>query len=282
MKKGICHACFAEGMPLDRRLDLAQQAGFDGYELIVRRPGETELHADSDAASLEALRQRITKRGLELCSMFGSPVTDPLPITSPDQGLWEQGVKALERMLEIANALEISTLLYVPGRVDQAIPYDVAYERALEALRLTAPRAQELGVYICLENVGNRFLQSPLEMRDFILAAGSEYVRAYFDVGNVLAFGYPEQWIRILGPRIRKVHIKDFRRGVGSLGGFVDLLSGDVDFPAVVAALAAAGYDDYLTAEMSPYRLYPDTILINTSSAMDRILGRTGWADKEV
>jgi len=274
MKKGICHACFAERMPLDRRLDLAQQAGFDGYELIVRRPGETELHADSDAASLEALRQRITKRGLELCSMFGSPVTDPLPITSPDQGLWEQGVKALERMLEIANALEISTLLYVPGRVDQAIPYDVAYERALEALRLTAPRAQELGVYICLENVGNRFLQSPLEMRDFILAAGSEYVRAYFDVGNVLHLnlGWPEQWLRILAPVLRQVHLKDVKSSPRGQAG-VMLLQGDLNWPAVMAELRGMGYSGYLVAEVGSYAHFPDRTPFDIAAAMDALIG---------
>jgi len=102
---------------------------------------------------------------------------------------------------------------------------------------------------------------------------GSEYVGWFFDVGNILAMGFPEQWIRILGKRIKKVHVKDFRKSVGTIDGFVDLLEGDVNWPAVMKALRAVGYDDYLTAEMVPgYTFAPETRLANTSLAMDKIL----------
>src|SRR5659263_668632 len=87
---------------------------------------------------------------------------------------------------------------------------------------------------IGLENVWNKFLLSPIEMRDFIDKIDSSYVGAYLDVGNVINTGYPEQWIRILGKRIKKVHFKDFRKSVGTLSGFVDLLAGDVDYPEVM------------------------------------------------
>lgn len=273
MKKGICHACFADSMTLDRRLDLAQQAGFDGYELIVERPGMGELHAESTAEELKALRSRVQARGLEICSMFGSPYTNQFPITSPDQELWEQGAQALERMIEIANGLEIDTLLYVTGRVDQDIPYDVAYARALEALRRAAPRAEQSGVHICVENVGNRFLQSPLEMRDFILAAESEYVRAYYDVGNVLHLnqGWPEQWLRILAPVLRQVHVKDVKVGPrGQVG--VMLLQGDVNWPAVLAELHGMAYDSYLVAEVGSYAHYPEHTPFDIAAAMNVLI----------
>jgi hexulose-6-phosphate isomerase len=275
MKKGICHASFADSLSLDERLDLAQQAGFDGYELIVDRPGQTELHAESRPADLAEIARRISARGMEICSMFGSPYTNQVPITSPDAGVWEQGVKALERMLEIANALEVSTLLYVPGRVAEDMPYDVAYDRALEALRRAAPRAEQLGVYICVENVGNRFLQSPLEMRDFILAAGSDYVRAYFDVGNVLHLGqgWPEQWLRILGPVLRQIHVKDVKVGPRGQAG-VMLLQGDVNWPAVLDACRELGYDGYLVAEVGAYPHYPERTPFDISSALDVLTGR--------
>ena len=121
----------------------------------------------------------------------------------------------------------------------------------------------------------NGFLLSPLEMRDFLDKVGSEYVGSYFDVGNVLPFGYPEQWVRILGKRIRKVHFKDFRRSVGTLDGFVELLTGDVDYPAVTEAFREIGYDGWVTAEIiPPAKQYPLTTLENASNAMDRILGR--------
>ena len=121
--------------------------------------------------------------------------------------------------------------------------------------------------------IWNKFLLSPLEMRDFIDKFSSAYAGAYFDVGNVVYSGYPEHWIKILGKRIKKVHLKDYRRVAGGLHGFVDLLSGDVDYPAVIKALKEINYDGWLTAEMlPPYTHYTDQILINTSLSMDRII----------
>ena len=112
-------------------------------------------------------------------------------------------------------------------------------------------------------------------MRDFIDKIGSDYVGSYFDVGNVLYSGYPEQWIKILGKRIKKVHFKDYKKSVGSLDGFVDLLSGDVNWINVKGALDAVGYNGWVTGEMlPPYTYYPETILFNTSNSMDKILRR--------
>ena len=125
---------------------------------------------------------------------------------------------------------------------------------------------------IGVENVWNKFLLSPIEMTGFLDACGSPWIRAYFDAGNVLQFGYPEQWIEILGKRIVRVHVKDFKRAVGNINGFTDLLAGDVDWPAVVRALRGVGYDSFVTAEMGAYRHYGDQIVYNTSAALDRIL----------
>jgi L-ribulose-5-phosphate 3-epimerase len=117
------------------------------------------------------------------------------------------------------------------------VPYDVAYERAGEFLEGALPLARENGVSICVENVWNKFLLSPLEMKAFVDRFDDPRLQVYFDVGNALATGYPEQWIGILGERIGRVHLKDYRRAVGTVDGFVDLLAGDVDWPAVVSAL---------------------------------------------
>ena len=135
--------------------------------------------------------------------------------------------------------------------------------------------AEEYKVNIGLENVWNKFLLSPMEMRDFIDKIGSDYVGSYLDIGNTLANGYPEHWIRTLGNRIKKVHFKDYRIEAGGLHGFVDLLAGDVNYPAVVNELEQIGYDGWVTAEMIPnYKYHTETIIYNTSNAMDRILGR--------
>jgi len=182
----------------------------------------------------------------------------------------------------VASWLGCDTILVVPGAVSVSfapdlgvVSYDVAYSRALLSLKELAPFAESLKVSIGVENVWNNFLLSPLEMRDFIDEVGNPYVGSYFDVGNVLYSGYPEQWIKILGKRIKKVHFKDYKKAVGTLDGFVDLLAGDVNYPAVVGALNKIGYNDYVTAEMlPPYKCYPEQIIYNTSNSMNKILGR--------
>lgn len=270
MKKGIFQSCFPEDMPLERCLSLSQQAGIEGFELLVNKPGEGELHAESTPDDLRAIGRMAADKGLELCSLCGSPYTNQFPVTSPDAEVWRQGVRALERMLEIGNALEIPVLLFVAGRVWEGAPYDVAYERALAALQAAAPRADELGVTICVENVGNRFLQSPLEMRDFIAAAGSDRVRAYFDVGNILFLnqGWPEQWLRILGPLVRMVHVKDLKVSPRGMAG-VMLLQGDLNWHAALQACRDIGYDGYLVAEVGHYPLYPERTPFDIGAPLD-------------
>ena len=114
-----------------------------------------------------------------------------------------------------------------------------------------------------------------MEMRDFIDKIGSDYVGSYLDIGNTLYCSYPEDWVIILGKRIKKVHFKDYRLQAGGLHGFVDLLAGDVNYPEVVNALNEIGYDDWVSAEMIPnYKHYTDTIIYNTSNSMDKILRR--------
>ena len=179
------------------------------------------------------------------------------------------------------SLLGADTILVVPGLVGadfipgcEVTEYDVAYDRSLEALTQLKEYAEKVKVNIGLENVWNKFLLSPLEMRDYIDKIDSPYVGAYFDVGNVVYSGYPEHWIKILGSRIKKVHFKDFKARVGNINGFVDLLSGDVNYPGVMEQLEKVGYDDYVIAEMGIYKNYPDQTIYTTSIAMDRILGR--------
>jgi hexulose-6-phosphate isomerase len=114
-------------------------------------------------------------------------------------------------------------------------------------------------------------LMSPLELRNFIDATGSEYVGSYLDIGNVVAFGYPEQWVRILGNRIKKVHAKDFRAAIGNVDGFSNLLQGDVDWIAVRNALRDINYDDCVTAEVPGYSRFPDLGMRQSGDILRRI-----------
>jgi len=153
--------------------------------------------------------------------------------------------------------------------------YDFVYQHATEGLKKVLPTAEKHQVRLGIENVWNKFLLSPIEMRDFIDQFNSPWIGAYVDVANVVPFGFAEQWIRILGPRVAGVHFKDYRKAVGTIEGFVDLLEGDVNYAEVVKALEEIGYKGPVPAEMIPgYKTHPMVRIANTSRAMDAILGR--------
>ncbi len=187
----------------------------------------------------------------------------------------------LEKMLQIASWLGVKTHLTIPGAVDvfflperAALPYAHVWKYATEGIRAVLPTAERVGVRMGIENVWNKFLISPGEMAHFIDQFDSPWVGAYVDVANLQPFGHAEDWLRYLGKRVAGIHFKDFRRAVGTVEGFVDLLEGDVNWPEVMKAIAEIGYDGPLVAEMIPYyRHYPLVRIANTSNAMDAILG---------
>ncbi|MBE5868403.1 MAG: sugar phosphate isomerase/epimerase [Lachnospiraceae bacterium] len=273
MKKGITIWSFPP-QSLEETFKLAKKAGYQGVELSLEDAGEIIM--DSTKEDMEKIREQAEKYGIELYSVATSLHWDNL-LTSANEEIREKAKAIVRKQLDIASWLGCDTVLVVPGAVGvdfipncELIDYDVAYERALEGIKELAVYAEEKKVSIGLENVGNKLLLSPLEFRDFIDKVGSDYVGAYFDVGNILRTGYPDMWIRILGKRIKKIHVKDFKKASNS---FVDLMEGNVDFPAVMKALAEIGYNDWITAEMGPrYAYYPDMLLYTTSLVMDKIM----------
>ncbi|WP_123043757.1 sugar phosphate isomerase/epimerase family protein [Cohnella candidum] len=279
MKKGINAWSFPGGMAVPDCLRLAKDAGFEGLEPALNETGELSL--ESKEAEIADIRKRAEETGIALTSL-ASGLYWQYSLTSSDAKIREKAMGIVRKQLETAAILGVDAILVVPGAVGvdfipgaEVVPYDRAYDYALEAFSRLAGEAEACGVSIGIENVWNKFLLSPLEMRDFIDRIGSPWVGSYFDVGNVLYSGYPEHWISILGSRIKKVHFKDYRREAGGLHGFVDLLAGDVDYAAVVAGLQAVGYDGYVIAEMIPsYKQHTEQIVYNTSGAMDAILGR--------
>ncbi|MGI6706195.1 MAG: sugar phosphate isomerase/epimerase family protein [Clostridia bacterium] len=278
MKKGINVWSFPGAMNLTECMELAKKAGFEGIEPAFNETGELSL--ESSEKEILEIRKRAEDIGIPLTSL-ATGLYWSYSLTSEQKAVREKAKDIVRKQLEAAALLGVDTILVVPGVVGvdfmpgaEVVEYDKAYDYALEALQELAKDAQDAGVSIGVENVWNKFLISPLEMRNFIDKVGSEYVGAYFDVGNVISTGYPEHWIKILGKRIKKVHFKDYRRAVGTIAGFVDLLAGDVNYPKVIEELEAIGYDDYVIAEMGVYAHYPEQSVWNTSKAMDVILGR--------
>ena len=278
MKKGINIWSFTSGTLLDK-FRLAADAGFEGVEVAISDEGELGL--DVTKEKLLEIRKAANDLGLEIYSVCNDLVWSN-SLTSPDREERERAKRFVRRQLEVASILGADTILIVPGCVSASfapnfgvVDYDVAYELARESITELIPDAEKYGVVIGVENVWNKFLLSPLEMRTFIDSFDSPWVQSYFDVGNVMLTGYPEQWIKILGKRIKKVHFKEFRTAVGTLDGFVDLLAGDVNWNAVVAALESVGYDGWVTGEMIPaYAQHSEQIIYNTSNSIDKILGR--------
>ena len=261
MKISASYWMFEGGLEAEKSISEAMQEakdlGFDAIELAIA--GKGVLTHQTTRAQCEDIAAAAKKIGIEISSVACGESWTCSP-TANDPDTRKRIIEFTQKALQIAKWLGTDAYLFVPGAVDvfflpdaEVIPYDVCYERAREAIRLILPSAKETGVAICIENVWNKFLLSPLEMRDFIDSFETEMVGAYFDVGNVLLTGYPEQWIRILGERIKRVHVKDFKRSVGTVEGFVDLLEGDVNFKMVKEALFDIGYDGYVTAELLPF-----------------------------
>jgi hexulose-6-phosphate isomerase len=276
VKKGINFWSFPDNTPLQTASLLAKDAGFDGIEFCMSETGELGLNAkDSDILSVKEMCQDI---GIEISSL-ASWVPWEHSLTSDNPKNREIAKDVIKRLINAGAILGVDTVLVVPGYVgvdfvpgSEVCRYDEVYERSLEAIGSLEPFARQHNVVMGIENVWNKFLLSPLEFRTFIDSFNSEYVGAYFDVGNVLLTGYPEHWIEILGSRIKKVHFKDYRREPGGFGSFVDLLAGDVNYPAVMDAFKKIGYDGYCNAEMMPpYKHFPEQIIYNTSSTMSRI-----------
>ncbi|NUQ61434.1 MAG: sugar phosphate isomerase/epimerase [Pirellulales bacterium] len=260
-----------------RCFDSAARHGFDGVQPFVEPQGYLSL--ESDGARAAAVARRARSCGVELTSLEIQPFS--FSLTADDVEVRRHGEQVVGQALRLAAVMELPGVLVIPGYVGlpwdpaaKPVRYDLAYERLRDALKSLSRDAERLGVAILLENVWNMFLLSPLEMRQLIDEVGSPAVGMLLDTGNVIQTGFPEQWIRILGPRIREVHLKDFRRAVGTIHGFVPLLDGDVNWPEVLAALGEIDYGGFLTAEIFPYRHFGDTALAHTSAAMDRMLAR--------
>ena len=222
------------------KMKMVKEAGFEGAEM--------NSHMDQD----EVVRAR-DQVGLVIPSVCGAHHWDK-PLSHPDPKIREEGLEALKHTLRDAKRYGASSVLLVPAVVNKEVSYGDAYTRSQAEIRKAVPLAEELGVKIAIENVWNQFLLSPLEAARYVDEFNSPAVGWHFDVGNIINYGWPEQWVRILGKRIQKLHIKEFSRTrrdkEGLWKGFdVPLLEGDDDWPAVMKALDDVGYSGWAMTE---------------------------------
>ena len=240
IKKGIMWGTVGVKGSVLEKMKAIKEAGFEGTEMMS--------HMDQD----EVLRARDAS-GVAIPSVCGRDHWGK-PLSSPDPKVRAEGLEALKQTLRDAKRYGASSVLLVPAVVTKEVTYNDAYTRSQAEIRKAIPLAEELGVKIACENVWNQFLLSPLEAARYVDEFKSPVVGWHFDVGNILNYGWPEQWIRILGPRIQKLHIKEFSRkkrdAEGLWKGFdVPLLEGDNDWPAVMKAVDDIGYQNWAITE---------------------------------
>lgn len=289
-KKGIVIRAFAEdpnflgGCGFIRSVDdyawifsRARGGGFTGVQPYLALEGGV-LNLASSAGVLRSIKQFAADEGVDLPSLEIAPLEYSL--TSGTDTVRARGVEVVKRAIEVAAELNSAGVLVIPGYVGRMwdsqtdqVDYEDAWNRTVAGLREVVADAERLKVSVLVEPIWNMFLLSPLEMRRLIDEVASTHCGVLLDTGNVTLFGFAEQWMRILGHRVQQVHLKDFRRQVGNINGFVPLLAGDVNWPAVVDAARKTGFDGYWIAEQFPFQHHGDSILEATSRAMDRIFG---------
>ena len=247
MKIGITQLVLGN-MALDDVLGLCLDAGYEAIELTF---GEgKELDIDMSPSEITRVGEKCATAGIEISSIIAN-YNDSGNLLSLDANQQVKGIRSVNRSLEIAGILEVDTILLHPGQLTIEGTYQTVWDNLLDVLKNLAPVAASNGAAIALENVWNKFLLSPKETREFIDAVCSEWVGVYLDTANMMAYGYPEHWIRELRSRIKCVHFKDFRRGDHQ---FVNLLDGDTDWSSIMREFRAIGYDRYVIHEVGGNR----------------------------
>lgn len=245
MKVGISHL-IAGGTPLDQFFKESAEAGYEVAELCVRRDGE--LTPDTPRDKIKAIKKSAKDCGLTIDSVCHSHCTGNLLASGDAQKI---AIEETEIGLEIAAELGAYCTLHTLGGLNPDLYYEDAYKNGVDSLKAIAPTAEKLNVALAVEFVWNGFLFSPLEMRNFLNAVGSDAVGFYFDPGNMAVFQFPQHWVRALGKYgyIKMVHMKDWK-GNALNGSWPALLEGNVNFPVVMRELASAGYNGPLISEV--------------------------------
>ena len=248
LRKAVMYGMVGGGSTIEDKFRILKDTGFQGVEM----DSPTSLKMDDIAAAME-------KTGIVVHGLVDSEHWKT-PLNVPDEAAQDHAVAALETCLRDAGRLRCTSILLVPGIVRDNLPYDECWRLTQKNIRRVLPLAKELNVRIAIENVWNNFIMSPMEAARFVDEFNSPSVAWHFDIGNVINYGWPSQWVDILGKRIAKLHIKDFSRQKrdkqGLWEGFkVELGEGDAGWPAVMKALDAVGYStaadgNWATAEV--------------------------------
>jgi L-ribulose-5-phosphate 3-epimerase len=241
IKKALYVSMLPEKLGYGARFQMAKDAGFEGIE----------IGTITDLAVAAEIKEAAAKAGLTIHSVMNADHWK-YPLSSADPEVVKKSVAGMEASLHNAKLWGADSVLLVPAVVNPQTSYQDAWARSQRVVKeRILPMAQEMKVVVGMEEVWNKFLLSPLEMARYVDEFASPYVKAYLDVGNMLFYGYPQDWVRTLGPRIHRVHLKDFKldRNEGRFY-WKNLGEGDVDWPEVRKAFSEVGYAGWMTTEI--------------------------------
>lgn len=256
-------------LPFEARFRMARDAGFEGVEIEL---------GDGPAA---ALREAADAAGLVVHSVHCWR-NYSAPLSSPEPPVRDAGIAAVLETLDAARIVGADSILLVPGVVGADASYGEVDARSRDVIRSAIlPEAERLGVVLAVENVWNGFLLSPFDCARYIDAFASPFVRLYLDVGNIV-FGRPEGWIDIAGGRIAKLHLKDLRhRHDRKRYRNVRIGEGDIDWPAVRAALARLGFAGWaVIAEAEFVQPFLPRTLFRAARRAGARLPPAAWAER--
>ncbi len=254
IRKAVMYATIGFPGSVLEKFQALKAAGFAGVEPM------SHMNQDEVVAALEAT-------GLKAASVCCNTHWQK-PLSHPDERVRQVGREGLQQALHDAKRYGASSVLLVPGVVNDSVSYDDCFKRSVAEIKKVLPVAHDTGVKIAIENVWNNFITKPEQAIAFLDAIGSPMVGWHFDIGNVLRYGAPEEWIPVLGKRILKLHIKEYSR----LQRFnVRLLEGDNRWPAIMKALDDVGYQGWGISEQPGDQSKDAARLKDLSERMDRI-----------
>jgi L-ribulose-5-phosphate 3-epimerase len=256
-KKGLVMDMLPSKLSYAERFKLAKDVGFE----VVQAPTTPDMH------EAEEMKKAADAAGIRIDSVMNMDHWK-YPLSSNDAAVVAKSMEGMRTSLRNAKVWGSDAVLLVPAVVNAETSYQDAWTRSQKQIRELIPMAAELNVVIALEEVWNKFLLSPLEMAKYVGEFASPWIKAWFDVGNVVLYGYPQDWIRTLGKSIYKVHLKDFKRKQDGYA-WVNLGDGDVDWAAVRAAFAEVGYSGSVIAELDGG---DEAYLRDVSERIDRLV----------
>ncbi len=221
---------------LDYTFQVIAEAGFKKVDLLARMP---HFSVTDPEYSLDALMALCEKYDLQIANI-GSYCGREFSAESEAER--EEAMVEMRKTLDAAGRLGSRSIRVSPGSgerkvLDLVVPY----------FREAAAYAEQLGIYMGIENHGGEISGNPEVCREISEKVGSKYFGVLYEPCNLMAAGvdYKEAFAAFKD-HITHVHIKDGRYNAEGKWERTMLGDGVIDVRWVVEQVEGIGYDrDY-------------------------------------